>query len=326
MTANLYLYTGPEFGERSEAVESVRKAFKKKFGEIDEYSYYLIETPFNEIMTTLQSGSLFSSGVFIVCKNAELLKKKEEMQMISDWINLNQDSAVLILISDEVTVDAKLEKLCPPSNRKKFYEMFEEKKLPWINNYFRKNGWSIEENAAQLILDMVENNTQSLKNECSRFFVLFPKDHQITETDVESVLANTKEETAFTLFNEIADSSQDSQIRLEKGLSILQKILLTKDNSSIATSTIAGLTSCFRKLVLWHDEGENAIHGTLMQKQYRKAAKIWSKGQATAILAVLASADMEIRSGGAALEEIILQKMLYEIVIKKGGSIAVWED
>jgi len=59
-----------------------------------------------------------------------------------------------------------------------------------------------------------------------------------------------------------------------------------------------------------------------MQKQYRSAAKIWSVGQATAVLAVLASTDMEIRSGGNLMEDILLQKMLYEIVVKKGGQIA----
>ena len=33
------------------------------------------------------------------------------------------------------------------------------------------------------------------------------------------------------------------------------------------------------------------------------------------------AADMEIRSGGSMMEEVILQKMLYEIVVKKGASI-----
>ena len=84
---------------------------------------------------------------------------------------------------------------------------------------------------------------------------------------------------------------------------------------------IAGLASCFRNLVRWHNEGESAIHGTMLQKQYRSAARVWTVGQATAALAILASTDMEIRSGGTQLEDILLQKMLYEIVIKKGAQI-----
>ena len=79
----LYLYTGPEFGKRNEAVEALKNGHKKKFGVIDEHSFYLLETPFSEVMTILQSGTLFSDGVCIVCRNAELIKKKDEIQMIS---------------------------------------------------------------------------------------------------------------------------------------------------------------------------------------------------------------------------------------------------
>ena len=318
--APIYLYTGPEFGKRNDAVEALRSKHKKQFGVIDEHSFYLLETPFSQVMTILQSGTLFSDGVFIVCKNAELLKKKDEIQMIADWLENPEDSAVLVLISDEISVDSKLEKLIPQSNRQKFWEMFDDKKLPWVVDFFRQNGYRIQQTAAQMILDMVENNTQSLKNECSRFFVCFPKEHEITEADVDSILTHNREETAFTLFNQIADSTENEQQRLEKGLSILQKIRLSKDNSSVMV--IAGLSSCFRKLVLWHNEGESAIPGTLMQKQYRNAAKIWSLGQATAILAILAATDMEIRSGGTQMEDILLQKMLYEIIIKKGVQLS----
>lgn len=316
----IYLYTGPEFGERSDAVELVKTAHKKKFGEIDEHSFYLLETPFNEVMTILQSGTLFSDGVFVVCKNAELIKSKDDVKMVSDWLENADPSAVLVLISDEVTVDAKLEKLIPPANRKKFWEMFDDKKLPWLTSFFSKNGYRIQTPAAELILDMVQNNTQALKNECSRFFLCFPKEHEITEEDVESILIHDREETAFTLFNQISESKEAPEVRFEKGLMILQKIRLSKDNSSVMI--IAGLSSCFRKLVLWHREGESAISGKLMQKQYARAAKIWSVGQATAILADLAATDMEIRSGGTQMEDILLQKLLYEIIIKKGGQLS----
>ena len=316
----IYLYTGPEFGKRNEAVDAVKAAHKKKFGVIDEHSFYLLETPFNEVMTILQSGTLFSDGVCIVCRNAELIKKKDDIQMIADWLENPDPSAVLILVSDEIGVDSKLEKLVPPTNRKKFWEMFENDKLPWVTSYFSKNGYRIQQGAAKLILELIENNTQSLAAECSRFFVLFPKDHEITEEDVDSVLTHSREENAFSLFRELANSADPAPVRLEKGLQILQKIRLSKENSSVMI--IAGLASCFRKLQDWHRRGEAAVPQSTLQKQYRSAAKVWSLGQSAAILAVLASTDMEIRSGGSQMEDILLQKMLYEIVIKGGAQLS----
>lgn len=319
-TSPIFLYTGPEFGKRNDAVEAVKSAHKKRFGVIDEHSFYLLETPFSQVMTILQSGTLFSDGVCVVCKNAELIKKKDDIQMISDWLENPEPSAVLILVSDEISVDAKLEKLIPQSNRKKFWEMFDNEKLPWVMNFFSKNGYRIQQMAAKLVLELVENNTQSLANECSRFFVLFPKEHEITEDDVEAVLTHNREENAFSLFRQIANGGEQAQLRFEKGLAILQKIRLSKENSSVMI--IAGLSSCFRNLVLWHNEGEAAIKSSLMQKQYRAASKVWNKGQAAAILAILAATDMEIRSSGTFMEDILLQKMLYEIVIKNGAQLS----
>jgi DNA polymerase-3 subunit delta len=85
---------------------------------------------------------------------------------------------------------------------------------------------------------------------------------------------------------------------------------------------IAGLASCFRKLEDWHKRGEAAIPQTMLQKQYRSAAKVWELKHTAAILAVLASTDMEIRSGRAQMEDVLLQKMLYEIVIKNGAQLS----
>ena len=316
----IFLYTGPEFGKRNEAVDVVKAAHKKKFGVIDEHSFYLLETPLSQVMTILQSGTLFSDGVCVVCRNAELIKKKDDIQMIADWLENADPSAILILISDEISVDSKLEKLVPAANRKKFWEMFESDRLPWVTSYFSKNGYRIQQSAAKLILELIENNTQALAAECSRFFVLFPKEHEITEDDVDSVLTHSREENAFSLFRELANSSEPAPLRFEKSLQILQTIRLSKENSSVMI--IAGLSSCFRNLVLWHRDGEAAIHGTMLQKQYRSAAKVWTKGQATAILAVLASTDMEIRSGGTVMEDVLLQKMLYEIVMKNGAQLS----
>ena len=346
MAFPVYLYTGPEFGLRNEAVEKVKTSLKKKYGDVDEHLFYLLETPISEVINILSGGTLFTAATCVVCKNAELIKKKDDIALVSEWIASMtgssggksgasgsddvEDSSVLILVSDEISVDSKLEKLIPDSNKKKFWEMFEKDKLPWVQNYFSKNGFKIERDAAQLVLDMIENNTEALKNECSRFFVCFQKDHVITSDDVDSVLTNNREETAFTLFNRIAAAEVPVQKRFEDGLTILQKIGLSKDKSSVLL--IAGLASCFRKLALWHTicpNGytadfstlkSNGFYSSVMQTQYRNAAKIWSSGQTAAILAVLASADMEIRSGGSLMEEIILQKMLYEIVIKKGAS------
>ena len=333
MTPPVYLFTGPEFGERNDAIENLKNSVSKKFGSVDNYLFYASETPVNEFMSVLQNESLFSEATFITVKNAETIKKKDEIEIILNWIkNVKSENAVLVLVSDEISVDSKIEKAVPSSNQKKFWEMYEDKKLPWIQNYFSKNGYTLTEDAGNLILSLIENNTQSLKAECSKFFICFPKGTKITEETVDKILTHTREENAFSLFDAMSNSQKTSQERFQNSLEILQKIRLSKENSSVMI--IAGLSSCFRKLSLWHKlrlEGKNddfnlKINGfssAKLKKQYLSASKNWTSGETSAILSILAETDMNIRSGGTLLENTLLEKALYEIIIKKGSSSAV---
>ena len=333
MTPPVYLFTGPEFGERNDAIENLKNSVSKKFGSVDNYLFYASETPVNEFMSVLQNESLFSEATFITVKNAETIRKKDEIEIILNWIkNVKSENAVLVLVSDEISVDSKIEKAVPSSNQKKFWEMYEDKKLPWLQNYFSKNGYTLTEDAGNLILSLIENNTQSLKAECSKFFICFPKGTKITEETVDKILTHTREENAFSLFDAMSNSQKTSQERFQNSLEILQKIRLSKENSSVMI--IAGLSSCFRKLSLWHRlrlEGKNddfnlKINGfssAKIKKQYLSASKNWTSGETSAILSILAETDMNIRSGGTLLENTLLEKALYEIIIKKGSSSAV---
>lgn len=174
---------------------------------------------------------------------------------------------------------------------------------------------------------MVENNTESLRNECSRFTLCFAAGHTINIDDVENVLAHNREETAFSLFNALSDNSKVPVDRLSSSLSILQKLNQTKSSNSI--QLIAGLSYCFRKLRIWHtlhasgrpsdfDLKINGFSSKKAQKRYAHASNIWNLRSTIALLALMSSTDMQIRSGGATHEKNILQVMIYCIVIKNG--------
>lgn len=339
MSAPIYLYTGPEFGERNEQVEAVKQAQKKQFGDSDEYLLYASDTKIAEVVAKLQTESLFVPSTCIVLREAELIKKKDEIELLSSWLKSvsakpkeNQNSSVLILVSDEISVDAKLSKLVPKENQRIFWELSGARLEDWLRNYFRKNGLAIEQPALEEILDMVEGNTEALKSECSRFFVVFEKDHVVTEDDVDKLLAHNREENAFTLFNALCEISENAPKRLENALQILDKILLSKASNSI--TLIAGLASCFRKLQVWHsihagnynpDLKSGGFTSKKQISQYTRAAQIWNFGQTAAITALVSKTDMEIRSGGQNVQKTLFSLLLYEIVMKGGAGLASYE-
>ena len=335
MSAPIYLFSGPEIGERSEAVAAVKDSLKKKFGSLESYTYYSVETDPQSALVQLYSESLFSAATCVVYNGAETIKKKEDIDKIASWAKGAGEASVLILVSDEISCDSMLEKLVPKENRKQFWEMFEDRKIPWLKNYFSKNGFSIDDDACEEILDLVENNTQALKSECSRFFVCFEQGARITVQNVDQLIEHNRAESAFTLFDAMAQHSKGADERLETALGILQKIRLSKDSSSVAL--LAGLAYCFRRLEAWQnleragraDDFTLKTNGFASKKsrsQFSSAARVWTLGQTIAIKALIARADMQIRSSGTGLEDTLLQTLIYSIVVKKGASLSVWED
>ena len=335
MAAPIYLFTGPEIGNRNEQVDSVKNALVKKFGDVENYLLYASDSKIEDIIAKLQTESLFVPATCVVLREAELIKKKDEIDLIGGWLKGAKDSAILILVSDEISVDSKLDKLVPKENKQIFWAMDESRLASWLQGYFSKNGYAIESEAVESILDLTENNTESLRAECSRFFLCFPKGHLISCDDVEKILAHNREESAFTLFDAMANPAESPTGRLESALAILQKILLTKNNSPVMI--LAGLASCFRRLELWHSIHAGGAYlddfalktkgfsSKTARNQYSRASRVWSFGQCAAVLASIAGTDSEIRASGTSLQETQLFLLLYEIIMKNGGRAARYE-
>jgi DNA polymerase-3 subunit delta len=329
-TAPIWLFTGPEIGERNAAIEEVRSAASKAAGNLDAHTLYASDARMGDIVSLLQNGSLFADARFVVVRNAELIKKKDDVEQLLAWISesTSVSDAFLVLVSDEIGVDKKIEVATPKEQKRVFWELFENRKEEWIVSFFRKAGYQVEGDAVASILELVENNTDALKVACSRLTLFFPAGHRVTEADVESILAHNREESAFTLFDSLAEGD------LEGALGILSKLSLSKESSPV--QTVAGLTYCFRRLADWHRLAESGETDDFSLKkagfsskraidQYRKAARRWGAASASRILALLAKTDIELRSSGTALADCLLELSAYSILRKDGKPIAVAE-
>ena len=323
MAYPVYLFTGPEIGERNETINKLRAQYRTQYGSVDEYNLYATDTHIPELVSLLDGQGFFTDATFVVLKNAELIKKKDELDQLAQWIkNSAHGSSALVLVSDEISVDKKLEALVPKEHAKKFWELFENRKQEWVRSFFRKNGLNVNAAAIDAVLDLVPNDTESLRNACQPFFFVFQQGYTVTEADVENVLAHNREESAFTLFDAMADARARPAQRLEKSLEILQSLRLSKDSSGVAL--IAGLSYSFRQLRAWHTKP--GFGSSKQQARYTAAARLWSSSQTLAIIARLAQADIAIRTDGTALEETHLRILLYEIIIKNGEACKLYED
>jgi DNA polymerase-3 subunit delta len=238
-SSNIYILLGPELGKKQDFLNSIRS----KFPGAEEHIFYTGETAVSLIADAVLNISLFCESKIIIIKNAEMLKKKDEIELLASCIKNMEDNTVLVLLSDEIKLAASLEDIflqngIPKNNRQVFYEMFEKEKSEWLMSFFRREGFNIGKECVDAILELVENNTEALKRECSRL-INFAKGKTINLSLVEEWLSHNREESAFTLFSRIAAGN------LSKALESVSVMLAAKESSQ---GILAGLAWCFRKL------------------------------------------------------------------------------
>ena len=329
MSTPLRLFTGPELGERSDALEALRKSAEKKYGQLDNHLFYAADTSISVVLDAVQNGSLFAEARFAVVRNAEAIKKKEDIQALTQWVEQTpaEAGAFLVLISDVIGIDKKIEALVPKDHKKIFWELFENKKQEWIRRFFAQSKIGIEQEAIDVLLELVENNTEALKTTCTHIGLFFEPGTTLTAETVEHLLAHNKEETPFTLFDALSNAN------LEYALNIRQKLTLSKESSPV--QLIAGLTYCFRRLRDWHslaqtsglDDFSLKKAGFTSKKaidQYRRASRQWNEQTTYRIISLLNKTDMQIRMMGQELSGVLLDTCLYSIIHNKGREFAAY--
>ncbi len=323
--APVWLFTGPEAGEKAEAVAAIRRDAEKAFSGLEDYKFYADDTKTADLVTLLQNGSLFSNGKFVTIKNAESFKLKDDVSRLVDWISsvpentAGIEAVFLVLLSDEVSIDKRIEAAVPPSHKKVFWELFEDRKERWLASFFNKVGLSVDKGAIRLILEMTENNTEALRSACEPFSLFYPAGTRITEKEVDELLSHTREESAFTLFDALTKGD------LEEALLISGKLFLSKEVAP--PQIIAGLTWCFRRLEDWHalagysggepnaSAARQAGFASIKAKaQYRAAAARWSLLAVKRVLSLLAEADVQARSSAGRLQSASFEFLLYRIL------------
>ncbi|MFO8065833.1 MAG: DNA polymerase III subunit delta, partial [Spirochaetia bacterium] len=250
----VYLLLGPEQGEKAKEVRRIRELAAKQAsaggagggGEaggadaeaaVDEHRFYAFETPIQEALSLLRSGSLFSSHTLVVVHGAEQLKRKEDLDLLEAYLEHPSESGTLVLVSDEFRIKDPRSKKdwtkgIPEDNRKIFWEMFENQKRDWLSSFFRRKYVDIDDEAIELILELVDNNTLELKRAAGRLAMFVGEGGRLSAEEVETYLYHSKSENVFTLFRAIVDRD------LEGALELLRKLLLSSENSP--PSIIAG--------------------------------------------------------------------------------------
>jgi DNA polymerase-3 subunit delta len=318
-----YVLLGPEVGQKNSFLDEIRLAMTKSFGEKpEEHRLYSFDTPIEEALGILRNASLFSASRLVLYNGVEDIKKKDEIQSLLGYFKKPSPEGVLVLLSEKISADKKI--LDAAGSRKKiFWELFENQKRDWVLGFFGREKIRIGSDAADLILELVENNTRDLERECRNLCFFYGDQGEVTAENVESFLFHGKQETVFSLFEQV------SALDLETSVDILHKILLEGESQPVGI--LAGLLWQFRNLqALSQLLGENyplqEAYGKLRimskrnQKTYGDAVKKFSARELEDIIVLFADFDEELRSTRGDLQTRLLEIFLYSVIVRKGGN------
>ncbi|MDR0731842.1 MAG: DNA polymerase III subunit delta [Treponema sp.] len=330
-----FLFLGPEIGEKNEAITEIRRSLETGPGgnrTLEETSFYAGESTANDMSAALRNASLFSDTRLFLIKNADLIKDKNDTELLASYIRSPQQGTTVIFLSDEIKISKVLEDAVPPNNKRIFWELFENRKGPWIRDFFRQKGCRISDGGITIVLELVENNTEALKRECGRLALFYGQDRLIDTADVEECLSHTREESSFTLFSRIAAGD------LSKCLESLHSLRGTKETFQ---SILSGLTWCFRRLRDYQTLLEAGVLppgigkpgdlefkkiglGSLKNRaDYVEANRRYGRGAADRFLSLTAEYDAALRRGGTQLETLLFE-MFFIKLVNSGRSDQAW--
>lgn len=312
-----FIYAGPELGEKQDAIQAVREKLSKNTGTPpEEHRYYISETDLSFIVSDIQNASLFSDTRLFLIFGAEDIKKKEDLTVLSTCIKSIPDDTIILLVTDANGIDKKIEQLLPKENKKVFWELFENRKAAWIRDYLGKAGFKISNDTVEAILELVENNTDSLRQELGRFPLFFEAGSTLSADDVEKILAHTRQESPFTLFSAIAEQDRC------RAVDIVQTLLASKE---APIQVLAGLSWCFKRLQDYIDLKESGalndfelkkvgITTKRAQSDYQAASRYYDSARCRHAKRILSDYDIQLRSNAGPLEKTRMEVLIVTLL------------
>jgi DNA polymerase-3 subunit delta len=309
-----WLFTGPEIGEKQTAIDEIKRKLSES-GRFEETVYYAGETAVSTMVSHIRNASLFADSRFFQIKCAEGIKKKEDIELLSSCLASLPDDTFVVLISEETGAAKGLENAIPQANKRIFWELSDSKKADWVNAFFRGEGFRISAEGVETILELVENNTAALKQECSRLTLFLDKNREINGEEAEKWLSHTREESPFILFSRIAAGD------FPRTIESVRMLLAAKETPP---AIFAALASCFRKLAGYlslkeagvNDDREYRKIGVSSpgaKRDYAAAARRYDSFGAETCLALTAEYDLRLRSSSSFPEQILLDEYLFRI-------------
>lgn len=320
--APVYLLTG----EENYAIDCVSDYFENNvideaFRDFDQTVLYAGETRMVDVIGAAKRYPMMSPVQLVLVKEAQNYSKKEEWELLADYLESPQPQTLLVFCYRHKSLD-KRSRAYKQINSKGVVldtKALRDYEVPnWILGYVTEKGYQITQDAASLLSQHLGTNLGKISNELSKVFIELQPGGTINKDIIERCIGISKDYNIFELQSAIG----------RKDIMLCNKIVQhfaanPKDNP--LAPILAILYGYFVKLMIYHqltDKSSASVASALkispfFVKDYADASSRYPLPKLASCIGYLHDADLRskgVRNSGNVTEGEILKELIFKII------------
>jgi DNA polymerase-3 subunit delta len=295
--------------------EKVLPEEEKSFNQI---IYYGEDTSIHSIIETARRFPMMSSHQVVIIKEAQTLKKIEELALYLEKPLL---STILVFNYKYKILDKRTKFFKTLENHGVYFESgkLRDYQVPsWIERYLMNKGIKTDPDASAMLTEYLGTDLHKIANELDKLIITLPPGKPVITTSlIEKNIGISKEYNNFELQKAIGEKNI-----LKANMIVHYFANNPKDNP--ITLSIASLFSFFSKLLTYHyltDKSKNNVASVLkvnpfFVKDYETSALKYNASKSIQIISLLRLYDMKSKGYGDISSEPgdLLKELVFKIL------------
>ena len=172
-------------------------------------------TTARDVIAACKSLGLFTPRQAVVVRGAETLERRtEDREAISEYVETTAPGTTLMLLATRLKGNLGLVKRIKKHGRVVTFEPLKAYQVPrWIGDESRRLGHRIDPSASSLVAEMVGYELHRLRLVVEQLSLYVGPSKPITSTDVENVLASTRQHSIFELVDAVGQKKLPDALR-----------------------------------------------------------------------------------------------------------------
>ncbi|MDD5680123.1 MAG: DNA polymerase III subunit delta [Candidatus Omnitrophica bacterium] len=201
----VYIFKGNEKYLKKEAVEKFKKALLGKGSEAFNFNIYDIgKCDLKDVLDTLRSAPFISGKRLIVLRDAGSASPKEKNLIVEYAKNPSRNSCLIIDVSKEELERDFYGDIRRYAREESFTSPKGGRMVLWIQNEIKKRGKTIRNDAAILLGEIKQEDTDGLINEIEKLISYAGKRPMVTKEDVEAITGGSASRSIFELVDALS--------------------------------------------------------------------------------------------------------------------------